>query len=108
MCSASAKSTLKINLCKNYYVVQLNGTNIARAAQLYPELRPALKELIQKHCISPRGPVTRRLLELADNPPLHTKKFNILTGFILFGAVAQSRGAKAFGAGVPKTLQRRP
>jgi two-component SAPR family response regulator len=53
-----------------YYVVQLNGTNIARAAQLYPELRPALKELIQKHGISPRGPVTRRLLELADNPPL--------------------------------------
>jgi len=53
-----------------YYVVQLNGTNIARAAQLYPELRPALKELIQKHGISPRGPVTRRLIELADNPPL--------------------------------------
>jgi hypothetical protein len=58
---------------KNYYVVQLNGTNIARAAQLYPELRPALKELIQKHGISPRGPVTRRLLELADNPSLRTK-----------------------------------
>jgi hypothetical protein len=58
---------------KNYYVVQLNGTNIARAAQLYPELRPALKELIQKHGISPRGPVARRLIELADNPPLPTK-----------------------------------
>jgi len=58
---------------KNYYVVQLNGTNIARAAQLYPELRLALKELIQKHGISPRGPVTRRLIELADNPPLPTK-----------------------------------
>jgi hypothetical protein len=57
-----------------YYVVQLNGTNIARAAQLYPELRPALKELIQKHGISPRGPVTRRLLELADSPPLLAQK----------------------------------
>jgi two-component SAPR family response regulator len=55
---------------KNYYVVQLNGTNIARAAQLYPELRPALKELIQKHNIQPKTPLLRRLLELAENPPL--------------------------------------
>ncbi|AJB41108.1 hypothetical protein TCARB_0030 [Thermofilum adornatum 1505] len=58
---------------KNYYVVQLNGTNIARAAQLYPELRPALKELAQKHNIQPKTPLLRRLLELAENPPLPTK-----------------------------------
>ena len=60
---------------KHYYVVQLNGTNIAKAAKLYPKLRPALKELAQKHGIQPKGPVTRVLLEPAENPPLHPKKF---------------------------------
>jgi hypothetical protein len=60
---------------KHYYVVQLNGTSIAKAAKLYPELRPAIKELAQKHGIQPKGPVTRVLLEPAENPPLHPKKF---------------------------------
>jgi hypothetical protein len=90
---------------KHYYVVQLNGTSIARAAKLYPELRPALKELTQKKALKPKTPLLRRLLELAENSP---KKFNIQPSFFLLGPVAQSGGATACGAGSPKTLQRRP
>jgi hypothetical protein len=32
------------------------------------------KKLVAMHDIKPRGPVTRRLLELAENPPLLAQK----------------------------------
>ena len=51
---------------------QLNGHNILKLAEQHPEWRKAVKELAQKRNMQPRGPITRRLLELAENPP---KKF---------------------------------
>gem|GEM_PF-4263638 len=40
-----------------------------KLAENSPEWRRALKQLAQKHSIQPRGPMLRRLLELAENPP---------------------------------------
>jgi hypothetical protein len=60
---------------KYYYIVQLNGTNIVKAAKLYPELRPALKELAQKHGIQPKGSVSARATRARGKPTPTPKKF---------------------------------
>ena len=55
---------------KKYWVVHLKGSEVLKLADLFLEWRRALRELAEKRKIEPRGPVTRRLLELAESPPL--------------------------------------
>ena len=55
---------------KKYWVVHLKGSEVLKLAERLPEWRSALRELAEKRKIEPRGPVTRRLLELAESPPL--------------------------------------
>jgi PHD/YefM family antitoxin component YafN of YafNO toxin-antitoxin module len=60
----------RINTRKNrYHILQLNAHEILKLAENSQEWRKALKQLAQKRGIQPKGPVTRRLLELAENPP---------------------------------------
>jgi hypothetical protein len=54
---------------KNSITVQLKGHSVLRLAEQFPEWRNGLKKLTQKYNIQPRGFVTKRLLELAENPP---------------------------------------
>jgi hypothetical protein len=52
-----------------YWVVDLYGPHVLRLAELFPEWRNALRELIEK--IEPRDAAAKRkLLELAESPPL--------------------------------------
>jgi hypothetical protein len=55
---------------KKYWVVHLKGREVLKLAELLPGWRNALRELAEKRKIEPKGPVTRRLLELAGSPPL--------------------------------------
>jgi hypothetical protein len=52
-----------------YYIVEITGQNLLKLAENYKEWRRAIKQLAEKYKLQPRGPVTRRLLELAENPP---------------------------------------
>jgi hypothetical protein len=64
-----------------YWVVQLSGREVLKLAEHLPEWRNSLMELAEKKRIQPKGPVTRKLLELAGSPPLlreHGKIFNPL------------------------------
>ena len=51
-----------------------------KLAERFPEWRNALRELAEKKKIEPRGPVARKLLELAESPhlPARSKTFNPL------------------------------
>ena len=53
-----------------YWAVELCNREVLKLAERYEEWRRALRELTEKNNIQPRGPVTRRILELAENPPL--------------------------------------
>jgi hypothetical protein len=55
---------------KKYWVVHLKGSEVLKLAELLPEWRNAMRELVKKKRIEPKGPVTRKLLELAESPPL--------------------------------------
>ena len=63
---------------RRYWIVQLNGREVLKLAELFLEWRSALRELAEKRKIEPRGPVTRRLLELAGSPPLPQQNFKAL------------------------------
>jgi hypothetical protein len=52
-----------------YYIVEITGQNLLKLAENSQGWRVALKRLAEKHKLQPRGAVTRRLLELAENPP---------------------------------------
>jgi hypothetical protein len=52
-----------------YHILSVQGRNVLKLAEGSSEWRKALKKLAEKHKLRPRGPVTRRLLELAENPP---------------------------------------
>jgi Lrp/AsnC family transcriptional regulator for asnA, asnC and gidA len=54
--------------------VQLNGKEVLKLAELSPEWRRALGGLVKKKRIEPEGPLARRLLELAESPPLPLNK----------------------------------
>jgi hypothetical protein len=47
---------------------------VVKLAEKYSQWREAIKKLVAMHDIKPRGPITRRLLELAENPPLLAQK----------------------------------
>jgi hypothetical protein len=53
-----------------YWVIHLKGREVLKLAERFPEWRNALRELAEKKKIEPRGPVARKLLELAESPPL--------------------------------------
>jgi hypothetical protein len=53
-----------------YWVIQLKGSEVLKLAERFPEWRNALRELAEKRKVEPRGPVARKLLELAGSPPL--------------------------------------
>jgi len=55
--------------CGKYIRAWFNAQEIIKLAERYPGWRKAVKELARKHNIQPRGPIIRRLLELAENPP---------------------------------------
>jgi hypothetical protein len=59
----------------SYWAIHLKGRDVLRLAELSPEWRRALRELAEKRKIEPRGPVTRKLLELAESPPLPQQNF---------------------------------
>jgi hypothetical protein len=63
-----------------YWVIHLKGREVLKLAERFPEWRNALRELAEKKKIEPRGPVARKLLELAESPPLpaRSKTFNPL------------------------------
>jgi hypothetical protein len=63
---------------RRYWIVQLNGREVLKLAEPLPEWRNALRELAEKRKIEPRGPVARRLLELAGSPPLPWQNFKAL------------------------------
>jgi len=58
---------------KKYIRVYFTTSEVIRLAEKYQEWRKALKQLAKKHDLQPRGPIKRRLLELAENPPPHKK-----------------------------------
>jgi len=60
---------------KRYWIVQLNSREVLKLAERLPEWRSALRELAEKRRIEPKGPVARRLLELAGSPPLPWQNF---------------------------------
>jgi hypothetical protein len=68
-----ARHTLHVCAPYKYHLLRLNGHSIVNLAERYPEWRRALKQLAQKYNIQPKGPVTRRLLELAENQPNQNK-----------------------------------
>jgi hypothetical protein len=55
---------------KKYIRVYFTTHEVLKLAENYQEWRRALKQLAEKHKLQPRGPIKRRLLELAENPPL--------------------------------------
>jgi hypothetical protein len=55
---------------KKYWIMDVKASDLAKLAELLPEWRNALRELVEKKKFEPRGPVTRKLLELAGSPPL--------------------------------------
>jgi hypothetical protein len=65
-------STVK-NKWKTYYYVGFHTTEVVKLAEKYTQWREAIKKLVAMHDIKPRGPVTHRLLELAENRPPHKK-----------------------------------
>jgi hypothetical protein len=74
----------RINTWKTgYHILQITGQNILKLAENSPEWRKALKQLAEKHGLQPKTPMLRRLLELAEKPPLSQK--------------AQKRGVTALG-----------
>jgi hypothetical protein len=76
----------RINTWKTgYHILQITGQNILKLAENSPEWRRALKHLAEKHSLQPKTPMLRRLLELAENPPLSQK--------------AQKKGVPALGDG---------
>jgi hypothetical protein len=58
---------------KKYVRVYFTTHEVLKLAEKYPQWRRALKELAQKYNVQPRGPLMRRLLELAENPPFRIK-----------------------------------
>jgi len=60
---------------KRYWIVQLNSREVLKLTERLPEWRSALRELAEKRRIEPKGPVARRLLELAGSPPLPWQNF---------------------------------
>ena len=60
----------------NYWRVKLRGHEVLKLAERDEEWRAALKKLAEKKNIKPKGPVTRKLLELAESPPPPRKTFN--------------------------------
>jgi len=59
-----------------YHILQITGQNILKLAENSPEWRKALRQLAQKRDLQPKTPMLRRLLELAENPPLPIKNLN--------------------------------
>jgi hypothetical protein len=59
---------------KKYFRVYVTTKEILKLAENYQEWRRALKQLAEKHGLQPKTPMLRRLLELAENPPLPAKK----------------------------------
>jgi hypothetical protein len=56
-----------------YHILEITGQNILKLAENSPEWRRALKELAQTRALqlkTPSARVLKRLLELAENPPL--------------------------------------
>jgi len=62
----------------NYWCVKLRGHEVLKLAERDKNWRAALKKLAEKKTIQPRGPVTRKLLELAGSLPPPAK---LLTPF---------------------------
>ncbi|MCC6040107.1 MAG: hypothetical protein LM565_04745, partial [Thermofilum sp.] len=62
------------NKWKRYYYVGFHTSEVVKLAEKYSQWREAIKKLVAMHDIKPRGPITRRLLELAENPPLLAQK----------------------------------
>jgi hypothetical protein len=60
--------------CGKYIRAWFNAQEIIKLAERYPGWRKAVKELARKHNIQPRGPIIRRLLELAENPPQRARR----------------------------------
>lgn len=52
-----------------YWCVEITGRGILKLAEQSEEWRKALKECIEKKGAPTRGPVSRKLLELAESPP---------------------------------------
>ena len=59
---------------KKYFRVYVTTKEILKLAENYQEWRRALKQLAEKHGLQPKTPMLRRLLELAENPPLPSKE----------------------------------
>jgi hypothetical protein len=53
-----------------YWLVYLSGREVLKLAERDERWREALKRLTEKKTVQPKGPVTRKLLELAESPPL--------------------------------------
>jgi hypothetical protein len=72
LAQALAKLGIEARICTQktgYRFVKLNGRNILKLAERCQESRREVKELAHKQNLQPREPVTRGLLELAENPP---------------------------------------
>ncbi len=65
------KRGIKVNVYKwhPYWYVEINGHGVLKLAVQNEEWRKALKEYIEKKGAPTRGPVSRKLLELAESPP---------------------------------------
>jgi hypothetical protein len=57
-----------ISKCGKYIRAWFNAQEVIKLAERYPGWRKAVKELVQKRNAQPKGPATRRLLELAEKP----------------------------------------
>ena len=79
-----------------YWAIHLKGREVLKLAERFPEWRRALRELAEKRKIESRGPVTRKLLELAGSPPSPpSKTFNPSEGYRPSGRGLASARARA-------------
>ena len=74
---------------KKYIRVYFTTSEVLKLAEQYQEWRRALKQLAEKHNLKPRGPIKRRLLELAENPPLTLHMTSTLVTLLKTGRTLQ-------------------
>jgi hypothetical protein len=80
----------RINTWKTgYHILQITGQNILKLAENSPEWRRALKQLAEKQNLQPKTPMLRRLLELAENPPLTLHMTSTLVTLLKTGRTLQ-------------------
>jgi hypothetical protein len=71
----AVKAAIYRGRTRQYYYVALNAHEILKLAMRYTEWRRALREFFEKRRLEPTTPLRRKLLELAESPPLPSKTY---------------------------------